>query len=184
MDVPQNSLLLTNWSVQAQSPLQGFVAASNKSVLYVNSNLPPDGLNLGTIQQSGQLTFAAVSNRPSAYLPLRVADGTALRADGITDAPLSSIQDGYVVVLNRQSCLHLSGDTNGLDYITLYGFSGTNYTIESATNLKAPIKWQPVFDLTPSDFIGLLLGLPTNDEAIYQPFSFSFSFSRLYFVCG
>lgn len=165
VEVPQD--LLTNWSVQPLTPLQGSVVATNNNLVYVNFSVPPGGLKLNTTQVLDQITFFAVSNQPTAYLKVQAADVTVARADGIMDTPISSLQDGYVVVLNKRSLLHLSGQTNGLQYVTLYGFSGTNYTIESTTNLSPPVVWSPDFDLTPSNFIGLLPGLVTTNAAMF-----------------
>jgi hypothetical protein len=42
-----------------------------------------------------------------------------------------------------------------LEKLTLYGYTGTNYTVETATNLNAPVAWQPAFLLTPTNFIAV-----------------------------
>ena len=48
-----------------------------------------------------------------------------------------------MVVINGNSLLRRGKGTNGLEYLTLYGLSGVNYSIESATNLRPPVVWSP-----------------------------------------
>jgi hypothetical protein len=165
VDFPQN--LLTNWSVQPQSPLTGTAFVSNSSRLYLTFS-PASGQSITSTQQLGQITFATASNQPSAFLPLPVASVTApLLQDGTTYTPYKTAQEGEVVVLNKRSLLRRVWVTNGLESLTLYGLSGTNYTIESTTNLKPPAVWQPLFTLTPSNFNAATPGLGTTNPAMF-----------------
>jgi hypothetical protein len=155
VDFPPN--LLTNWSVQPQSPLTGTAFVSNSSRLYLTFS-PASGQSISNTQQLGQITFASASNQPSAFLPLPVASVTAaMLQDSTTYTPYKTTRNGEVVVLNTNSLplLRANRGTSGLQYLTLYGFSETNYVIESATNLNPPALWQPLYALTPSNFFAI-----------------------------
>ena len=140
---------------------------SNSSRLYVAFS-PASGQSISNTQQLGQITFASASNQPSAFLPLPVASVTApMLQDGTSYTPYKTAQDGEVVVLNQRSLLRQGRGTNSLKYLTLYGFSGTNYTVESTTNLKPPAIWQPLYTLTPSNFIAATPGFGTTNPAVF-----------------
>lgn len=165
VDFPQN--LLTNWSVQPQSPLTGTAFVSNRSRLYL-SFTPANGQSIVNTQQLGRIAFLSASNQPSAFLPLPVASATAALAEnGATYTPYQTTQNGQVVVLNGRSLLQQSLGTNGQENLTLYGLSTTNYTIESATNLTPPVLWQPAYTLTPSNFIAVTPGVPATNPAMF-----------------
>jgi hypothetical protein len=164
VDFPPN--LLTNWSIQPQPPLTGTAFVSNSSRLYATFT-PPGGQPITNTQQLGQLAFLSASSQPSAFLPLPVTGATAPMLDGTTFTPYVSGQDGEVVVLHRNSLLRLSQGTNGAGRLTLYGFSGTNYTIESTTNLRPPVAWQPAFTLVPSNLIQVVPTLSFTNSALF-----------------
>ena len=162
--IPPN--LLTNWSLLPQAPLTGTALVSNSSRLYLTFS-PATGQSIINTQQLGQITFASISNQPSAFLPLPVASAMAPMLDGAMYTPYKAIENGEVVVLNSNSLLRAYLGTNGTEYVKLYGFSGTNYMIQSATNLVAPINWQTVCTLVPSSFIAVTPNLPTTNPAIF-----------------
>ena len=164
VDFPRGSL--TNWSVQPLLTLTATAFVSNSSRLFLTFS-PTNGQGILTTQQLGQITFTASSNQPSAFLPLSVADFMAPMRDGTTYTPYETVQDGEVVVLNKQSLERLWCGTNGDEYLTLYGFSGTNYTIESATNLDPVVVWEPVYTLTPSNFIAVTPALSMTNPAMF-----------------
>jgi hypothetical protein len=166
VDFPQN--LLTSWSVQPQSPLAGSAMVLNSSRLFLTFT-PPDGQTISNTQPLGQINFTSASSQRSAFLPLQVASAAAPMQDGAVYTPYETAQNGEVVVLNTNSLLRASRGTNGQEYLTLYGYSGINYTIESTTNLSPPVTWQPAFTLTPEDLFVLSPGLATtNRETFYR----------------
>ncbi len=140
--------LLTNWTVQPLAPFTGSLSVSNGGRLYVTLT-PAIGQSFVSTQQLGQIGFLAISNQPSAFLPLPIADASGPRPDG-TDTPFRNFHDGEVAVIHIQSLLRALAESNGQRHLTLYGLAGTNYTIESATNLSPPTAWMPVLSLTPS----------------------------------
>lgn len=157
--------LLTDWNVQVAPPMSGTLQISNNSRLYVTFN-PPGGQGVSNTIQLGQLQFTAVDNQPSAFLPLTVADATAPMLDGEAYTPNKTFQDGEVIVLHTNSLLRLTR-TNGLASLTLYGFSGTNYTIQSTTNLLPPVQWMDAFTLVPSNFIAIFPDLQMTNRATF-----------------
>jgi hypothetical protein len=163
VDFPQN--LLTNWRVQPQSPLTA-TSISNNNRLYMTFS-PPAGQNITNTGQLGQISFGSAASQPSAFLPLPVASAIAPMLDGATYTPYSATQNGEVVVLNQRSLLRLGFDTNHQEYLTLYGLSDINYTIESATNLSPPVLWQPAYSLTPSNFVALSPDFSTTNPAMF-----------------
>ena len=165
VDFPQD--LLTNWSVQPQSPLAGTAFVSNSSRLYLTFSTA-SGQTINHTQQLGQISFASASNQSSAFLPLPVAGlAAAMLQDGTTYTPYKNTQDGEVVVLHSNSLLRVYRGTNGQEYLALYGFSATNYTIELATNLNPPIIWEPAYALTPSNLMVVTPGLATTNPAVF-----------------
>ncbi|MDB6066648.1 MAG: hypothetical protein JWR26_2856 [Pedosphaera sp.] len=164
VDFPQN--LLTNWSVQPLPPFTGTASVSNGNRLYLTFS-PTNGQNIDNTQLLGQISFASATNQPSAFLPLPVAGATAPMLDGSTYTPYLTAVNGEVVVLNKRSLLRQTPGTNNQESLTLYGLSGTNYTIESATNLIPPINWQPAYVLTPSNFIAVTPALATTNPAMF-----------------
>ena len=167
VDFPQN--LLTNWSLQQQPPFAGTVLVSNNSRLYLTFS-PTNGQSIINTQQLGRINFASISNQSSAFLPLPVADATAPMLDGMIYTPYKALQNGEVVVIRTNSLVR-QVRTNGQEYITLYGLNGTNYIIQSTTNLASPIVWQTAFSgLVPS--VGLTALTPifaaTNKMTFYR----------------
>jgi hypothetical protein len=164
VDFPQT--LLTNWSLQVPSPLTGAAVVSNGSRLYLTFS-PASGQSLVNTQQLGWLCFTSASNQPSAFLPLPVAGLSAPMANGESATPWATTRNGEVVVLNGRPLLRQVAVTNGQEYLELYGYPGTNYTIESATNLVPPVDWRPVWALTPSDFTAATPELTTTNPALF-----------------
>jgi hypothetical protein len=164
VDFPQN--LLMNWSVQPQTPLTAVLVSSNHS-LYLTFT-PPSGQSILNTQQLGEIGFTAISNQPSAFLPLPVTGLSAPMLDGTTYTPYARAQDGEVVVLHTNSLLRMSRGTSGEEYLTLYGLTGTNYTIEATTNLSPPVVWQPVYtDLLPDNFIAIIPDIGITNPAMF-----------------
>jgi len=164
VDFPSN--LLAYWSLAPQSPLTGTASVSNNSRLYLTFSSPA-GQSIINTQQLGEINFTSASNQPSAFLPLPVASATAPMLDGTTYTPYKGLQNGEVVVLHSNSLLRAYRGTNGLEYLTLYGFSGTNYTIQSATNLVPPVNWQTAYTLTPSNLIVLTPNLARTNPVVF-----------------
>jgi hypothetical protein len=165
VDYPQG--LLTSWSVQPEPSLTGTAAVSNNNQVYVIFS-PTNGQYISNTQNLGQITFFAISNQPSAFLPLVVDGVTAPLPGGAVYTPDATAEDGQVVVLNKRSLMRQWFGTNGQQYVTLYGLSGTNYTLEATTNLGVAADWHPFFaGLIPTNFIIVTPGAGLTNPAMF-----------------
>lgn len=165
---PPNSL--TNWTVAPQSPLTSSTFVSNNNELYVSFSSPIGQSITTNLQQLGQIVFTPGSNQPSAFLPLLVDGVTSKIQNGTVATQTDSAQNGEVIVLNKTPLLRWAPDSNGVQFVTLYGYTGTNYTIESTPNLRTPVLWTPVYtNLTPSNFIAFTPNvIKTNPVMLFR----------------
>jgi hypothetical protein len=158
VNFPSN--LLTSWSNIAQAPLTGTTTVSDSNVVYFTYN-SPDGGAISNLTSLGQISFIPSTNQPSGFLPLTVAGGAVSTGGPFFDADTTG-SNGQVVVLNKNPIFAWNFNTNALD-LTLYGYTGTNYTIEEATNLVPPVDWQPDFFITPVDYISVISNIVTTN---------------------
>jgi hypothetical protein len=103
--------------------------------------LPGQGL-AGT-QALARLNFTAAPEPSSAFVPLRLDEVAADRAQpGL--APSILLNHGRAVVVNREPLVE-SFAANGARSLILYGHPGTNYTVETSASAFGPWQtWQPV----------------------------------------
>jgi hypothetical protein len=160
--------LLSNWTVQPQSPYAGSLFVSNSSRLYLTFSNATAGQTLPAAVV-GRLAFASASNQPSAFLPLPVSTIRAPVVNyGYNSASQIAAQNGEVEVIRTNSLLRAYQGTNHTRYLALYGLAGTNYTLQSTTNLAPPINWTTVLTaLMPSDMVVLTPNLGTTNRAIF-----------------
>ncbi|SPE54317.1 hypothetical protein SBV1_1800001 [Verrucomicrobia bacterium] len=95
---------------------------------------------------AGSICFQALPGQ-SAYVPL---DITAIAGTELGGSPVGNIsgEPGQVVVLGIAPLLQANQGTNSTLVFTLYGIPGSNYVIQSATNLRPPVTWQPAYLFT------------------------------------
>jgi hypothetical protein len=91
-------------------------------------------------KQVAQLTFTAIANQQSAFVPLKVLPFDALKADGtlVTDRPA---QSGRAVVVGQESLLEAMVNSNGTRGLVLYGKPLSTFAIEYTTNFSGPRTW-------------------------------------------
>jgi hypothetical protein len=82
----------------------------------------------------GQLIFTAFSNQSSAFVPLPLADVSALKPDG-SPAAKAYGQPGRVVVVGAEPLLEAAPSAGQNVWLTLYGQPNSNYLFEWKTNL-------------------------------------------------
>ena len=98
-------------------------------------------------QQLTGLGFTAASPQSSAFIPLQLRDVIGLQAEpGL--APTVLENDGRVVAVNGEPLLE-SFQNGSARSLTLYGKPGTNYQLETSSNLGA--SWQPWQSVTLSN---------------------------------
>ncbi|HEY0550610.1 MAG TPA: hypothetical protein VGF13_13480, partial [Verrucomicrobiae bacterium] len=106
----------------------------------------PGQFLIGT-QELARLHFTAALPQSSAFIPLQLRDVFSQQAQP-GPAPTVLANDGRVVAVNGEPLLESFrvGDTRSL---TLYGKPGTNYLLETSSNLSA--SWQPWQSVTLSN---------------------------------
>lgn len=103
----------------------------------VNVGLNP-ALRLAARRPIVNLTFAALSNRGSAIVPIALADVQARRANGETVSH-TTVKPGYAIVVERESVLLMSHAQPPV--LTLFGLPGRGYALLQSTNLGSGTVW-------------------------------------------
>jgi hypothetical protein len=131
---------LTNVTLQGLAPgvtaaLQSAGPGRVQLVVSAATALPPGPplANLG---------FVALSNQPSAFVPLLVSSPAALQANGVA-VPRVSARDGRVVIVGGEPLLEALISTNGQRRLTLYGEPDVTYDVERTTSLNPVVLWMP-----------------------------------------
>ncbi|MBI5388491.1 MAG: hypothetical protein HZA90_27820 [Verrucomicrobia bacterium] len=151
-DLDMASPLLTDLALQPVAPEVGsallLAAGSNRWQLEFTAT---PGLALQGVMPLAQLHFIAVSNGPSAIVPL---DGANLVGEqpGWLLATNSAVFDGRVIVVCREPvlwCERLAWPeaTNGGFSLQLYGQPGRDYDLQWSTNMTGSAPWQSWLNL-------------------------------------
>ena len=99
-----------------------------------------------------QINFQAAPGQTSAFLTLPVASVSAGKADGSVFANLSA-EAGEAVVIGINSLMRSQFDTAHGRTLALYANPGIAYQLQYATNLAAPIAWQPLQNYQPTNLL-------------------------------
>ncbi len=114
---------------------------SQPNVAAVTFSVLPGQLLSGT-QQLARLHFTAPIGQSSAFVPLTLSGVTGQRAQaGLAPTVLSN--HGRVVVVNGQPLLEANLGSLGARTVTLYGWPGTNYLIQTSSVPALPASWGP-----------------------------------------
>jgi hypothetical protein len=89
----------------------------------------------------GQLWFTAISNQPSAFLPLRLTGTVLGKTDGSSVSNVL-VQPGRVVLVAEQPLMEAFAAGNGTRTMTIYGKPWSAYALEYSTDLKNPNGWR------------------------------------------
>ncbi len=156
---------LTNWEIQPTASLSASTSGSN-NMLFVSIS-SPDGIGLVGTQALGQMSFVAVSNQLSAFIPLVFSNAIGVGIDGAV-IPRNLFNDGRATVLGTQSLLEGALATNGQRYLILYGLPGTNYILQASQSLLTP-SWMDMGFFSPSNFTLPILDIGnTNSPVFYR----------------
>ncbi len=135
--------VLTNWTLVSESAqLATATLQTDASAVTVNLETLPGQLIQGT-QQVSRLEFTATTNSLSQFLPLQVADLGGTKPGGLSYSN-NVAGGGRVVVVQEHPLLEGLLLSNQTRQLVIYGRPGTNYQLHVATNVIAPINWQPV----------------------------------------
>jgi hypothetical protein len=135
---------LANWGINnfIAQVTTGKVSAVSPSAMLVNLSFGGGQLFHGT-QAVAQLTFNAVSNQHSAFLPLTVSNLQVLNSAGQSVAN-ELVQNGRIAYVGIEPMLELSpGSSNTSMTLTIYGRPGSSLMTEWRTNLASSAGWQP-----------------------------------------
>ena len=174
-----------NFTVVAPVPgLTDFVLTSPVPTLAMATLQPSEGLYSGVPAEyylnlqtaSGQalvgtqtvlqLNFRAVTNAPSAFVPLRVSGVSAIRLNGL---PLvrTLAQDGRVAFINQAPLLEAS--MNGAQrQLVLYASPRPSYTVQYAPRLRPPVVWTPIWNGALSNLVQVLTVPAISGNIFYR----------------
>ncbi len=103
------------------------------------------GQTLLATQQVAQLSFLAISNQNPILLPLPIKQITGAKPDG-------SVYTNYfaptanITVIGGEPFLWASLAPDLSRNLTLYGFLGVSYQLQSSTNTASPVAWTPMWN--------------------------------------
>ncbi len=118
-----------------------------------------DTLTTSARRDIAQLDFGALPFEQSEIVPLRLLDLTAVRSGGIPVAKPVGF-GGRVFVIGREPILDAAQSSNGIVSLHLYGWSGTNYRLQSSANLSPP-NWTNALFLQLTNALQSIDQLPT-----------------------
>jgi subtilisin-like proprotein convertase family protein len=163
--IPWPSRYFTNAMLSTTAPGIGSATLQDQTTNLVITVQALPGQSLQGAQQIGELSFLAISNRPSAFVPLQLQNVAAVK----TNESLYEnyvLHDARVAVVVDQALLSADVITNSARELTLYGRLNANYELQYSTNLRAPILWYPVLDYTQTNGM-MRLGLDSTNPTIY-----------------
>ena len=128
---------LTNLTVDALLPAQADVSLTLMPPNIAAITFTPVGAQtlLGT-QHLARLRFTAITNRPSAFVPLHFTGLSATRAT-TGSVPTALAVDGRVALIGTQPLLEATGARS----MSIYGIPGITYTIQQTTNVGDTAAW-------------------------------------------
>lgn len=133
---------LTNLTLQLSSPSlkSGVLKQTSPTLWHVTLTVQP-GVSIQGTQQVAQISFLAVSNQVSAFVPLELQAIDARRSD--TTAISTVFADsGRVVVVAEQPLLEALFATEGGRELVVYGKPGAYYELLVTTSLATPVVWK------------------------------------------
>jgi len=111
--------------------------------------------------------FTAVSNRPSAFVPLVLTDLQARRWEDGSVATSLFEGKGRVVVIGDEPLLEALLPTNGLVQLILYARPGTTNMVESRANFDLQGSWMPWQQVTMTNLLQALPPLPAANQTLF-----------------
>ena len=126
---------LANWNLTSliAQATTGRVSVLSPSLASVNLSFGGGQLFHGT-QAVAQLSFQAISNAHSAFVPLGITNAHVLNSAGQTIAN-DLIQNGRIVLVGQEPLLEAGLNSNMSRLLTLYGKPGASYMTQWKTNL-------------------------------------------------
>jgi len=167
---------LTNFGLQSFAPTVDPISTS-LSLISPTSALLHFVANSGQAffgtQQVAQLTFTAIPNQTSAFVPLQVPPFSAIKIDGtvVTNRPA---QSGRAVVVGHGTLLEAGFAADGSRMLTLYAQPAQTYGIQYATELNDPATWTALpYTISPLKLDTLITALDSSDVIFYRAVTLS-----------
>jgi hypothetical protein len=156
---------LTNVLIAATAPEVGAASVTDQGASLLVAIQASPGQVLHGTEQLAQLSFAAVSNPPSAFVPLPVGSISAVKPDG--SAYINYILQAGTVIMVQNIPVLTSAVGPGLQRsLTLYGLVGANYQLQYSTNLT--MAWTPLLTYTQTNEVITINVTATNDVIFYR----------------
>ena len=122
------------------------------------------GLNFAGEQVVSHLRFTALSNQPSAFVPLIVTNVSATQVNGQT-VPRAAGMNGRAVYLGAEPLLEMVRDTNRTDLV-VYGVM-TEYIVERTARMS-PVAWTPFWSGPLANLHAIVPLSPTNQSGFFR----------------
>lgn len=101
---------------------------------------------LGVLTNIGTLSFAAVSNQPSAFLTFNLTELVGRRSDGNV-AWHGQRTDGRVVVVGQEPMLEIVTNSDRSHWLSIYSLPGFTTQVLSSTNFAESAFWPPKYEV-------------------------------------
>ena len=161
---------LTNVVLQSLSPQLDPVATSisgqNGSAWQLHFAAPSGQTIVPGTNVLAQLSFTAVSNQTSAFVPLQVTELDGTRSD-TTLLAHTFAQSGRVVVIANQPLVEAGFAPDNSRQLTLYGKAWMSYAIQYSTNLSNPNGWKQLRYFAQTNMVTTLTGLGVPGPGVY-----------------
>jgi hypothetical protein len=111
------------------------------------------------------LSFVAVSNQFSAFVPLPIANPAAAKPDGTAYTNYIT-PTATIVVIEGEPMLSAAFSLQSGRELTLYGRLGHSYQLQSTANLAPPGPWTPEWDYVQTNN-AITTGVPSVQPLIF-----------------
>ena len=135
----------------------------------VSFNLPASSVLHGPTNV-GLLSFAALTNQSSAFVPLPIINVSGHKPDG-GQAASAYGQAGQVVIIGNEPLLEAALGTNDERLLTLYGNPGASYQMAYSTNLLTT-NWVPAWQGTMTNLWEVFQADQTAPQLFYRAWGF------------
>jgi len=148
-------------------PLPGGEGQSESERYFITLTTCTNQSLIGT-QQVAWLVLTAVTNQPSAFVPVKIGPSIGNQPDGSFTTNYVT-QIGTVIVVGEEPLLESVRSTNGLVQLILYSQPGITNNLQSTTTLAATGAWTEWQRIVPTNILQNLAPLPpTNRVMIFR----------------
>jgi hypothetical protein len=149
----------------ANPTVSGSIQTSGGNVTVL---LQATGAALEGVQQVAALNFSAIPNNlHSAFVPISVSTVTASVGSGLLYSNIV-VHTATVTVIEDGPLLAAAIAPDGSRTLSLYGWLGANYVLQSSIDLASPESWVTISSYTQSSGILTLTPPTTGDAAFYR----------------